>query len=776
MNTAGIRRIGTRLAFYLVVALILVYVLFPIYWLVISSLKTPATLAQVEYWPSSFSLFNYLLLTADPRFSRALYTSIAVSGGTLCLTLLLATLGAYALARLPFRGGGLLRPLILGLAIFPPFALLGGMYAFMTNPCAIVGARCPQLSLYDSVTGLILANLLLTLPVAVWFLHTYFRQLPPELEEAAYLDGATPLQVWRYIVLPVALPALASVGLLTFVTAWNEFLFARSLTQPGGVLTVSRLIADFGAGFIGYGALLALAASVFMSIPVVLLALVFQRQIIGGLVGYHLPSDQPGGRWTGWLALPRLSGAATIVLLVLGLGGLVFAHYGWRAIAFPYPLDYGEGPLLDQAVRLARGENIYRVLDQPPWTIANYPPLYMLLQAPLTAVFGPAYWYGRLLSWSCTIAAAVFVGLIVRTLTQDRLAALIGGLTLLVIPYVSYWSPLVRIDTLALALSLAGLWLLVRWPDRRAAVIGSVVLLTAAVYTRQSYGLAAPLAAFVWLLWHRPRHALGFGLGLAALGLGLFGLLNLLTRGGFFFSIVTANVNDYQVERLHEYLRELIGLLPLLLVGSALFVLLGGWFGLRSWRLIAPYWIGAALSGLTIGKVGSNVNYLLEFSAAISLAIGALLAWQRGRPLVQQCSLLLLALQLFLLAPGSRYHLFTTAALDDPATPAELLALVRAADGPVLADEAMGVLPLAEHPIEFQPFEATQLARAGRWDQTPMLQAIAQQRYAAILIYRVPGIALERERWTEELLDQIDRAYRPSATIGRTTVYTPRTR
>lgn len=779
MNTARIRRLGARLAFYLLVALILLYVLFPIYWMIISSLKTPATLSRVEYWPSSFSLFNYILLTADPRFRQALYTSIAVSGGTLGLTLLIAVLGAYALARLPFRGRRPLRYLILALALVPPFALLGGMYTFMANPCAIVAGRCPQFSLYDSVPGLILANLLLTLPPAVWFLQAYYRQLPPDLEEAAYIDGATPLQALRYIVLPVALPALASVGLLTFVTAWNEFLFARSLTQPGGVLTVSRLIADLGANFIGFAAVLALAASVFVSIPVALLALVFQRQIVGGLIGYHLPSDHAGatrGRWSERLALPQVNGAATIVLIVLGLGVLVFVQYGWRSITFPYPLDYGEGPLLDQAVRLAHGENIYGVLGSPPWTIANYPPLYMLLQAPLTRVFGPAYWYGRLLSWCCTIAAALFVGLIVRALTQDRLAALISGLTLLVIPYVSYWSPLVRIDALALALSLAGLWVLVRWPDRRVALTASVLLLTAAVYTRQSYGLAAPLAAFIWLLWSRPRQALGFALGLAALGSGLFGLLNWLTHGGFFFNIVIANVNDFEWQLLRDYLSELIELLPLLLAGSALFVLLGGWFGLRSWRLIAPYWIGAALSGLTIGKLGSNVNYLLEFSAAMSLALGALIAWQRQRPLIHQISLLLLALQLFLLVPGSRYHLFTTAALDDPETPAELLTIIRAARGPVLADEAMGLLPLADRRIELQPFEVTQIARSGRWEQTPLLQAIQQQRYATILIFRVPGIALERERWTDEMLAQIDRYYSPSTTIGLTTVYTPRQR
>ncbi|HEY0739498.1 MAG TPA: ABC transporter permease subunit, partial [Herpetosiphonaceae bacterium] len=649
------------------------------------------------------------------------------------------------------------------------------LYALLVNPCAIVGGECRQLSLYDSPLGLILTNLVLTLPLAVWFLSSYYRQLPADLEDAAYVDGATPLQAFAWIVLPVSLPGVTGVGLLTFITAWNEFLFARTLSRPGGMLTITTLIASFG--FDGFGAVLTLAASVFVMIPVVLLVMVFQRQLTTGLVGYEA-SDRTFRQRGGWwerLAAPRVGGAATVLLIVLGLGVLVWAQYGWRAIGFPYPLDYGEGPLLDQALRLAHGENIYRSASgAPPWTIANYPPLYMLLQAPLTRIFGAAYWYGRLISWLSTIAAALFVGLIVRTLTGDRLAALVSGLVLLVIPYVSFWSALARIDALALALSLSGLYLVVRWPERHLVIAGGALLLTAAVYTRQSYGLAAPLAAFVWLLWERPRAAWTLAAGIGGLSAILFALLQWLTQGGFWFNIVTANLNDYQWPLLRQYLLELIDLLPALVIGGAAFVLLAGWFRLRSWRVIAPYWIGAAVSALTIGKIGSNVNYLLELSAALSLAIGALLAWLRPRPLLQQGAMLVLALQIFVLVPGSRYHAFTTATLDDPETLDQLMRVVQQTNGPVLADEAMGLLPLTGRRIDMQPFEMTQLARAGVWDQTPLLEAIAQHRYAAILIFRVPGIRLERERWTDEMLQQIERSYEPGDEIGLTTVYTPR--
>lgn len=473
--------------------------------------------------------------------------------------------------------------------------------------------------------------------------------------------------------------------------------------------------------------------------------------------------------------LPRLNLGALVLLVVLVLGAALFVGFGWRALRFPYTLDYGEGPLLDQALRLAGGENIYRAAGTaPPWTISNYPPLYVLLQAPLTLVFGPAYWYGRLISLASTLAAALFAGLIVHTLTADRLAGVVSALVLLMVPYNSYWAVLARIDNLALALSLCGLYLVARWPGERRAIWAGIVLLTAAVYTRQSYGLAAPLAAFVWLLGIRPRHALLLAAGMAALGLGLGVLLNLVTGGGFFFNIVTANVNQYSWDSTRNYLDQMLDRMPLLVLGSALFVLLAGWFGQRSWRMLAPYWIGAALSGLTIGKIGSNVNYLLEFGAAMSLAVGALIAWQRPRPLVRQIALLALAMQMLLLLQPSPQHEFAMQAMDDLSTPGTLLDMLRRADGPVLADEAMGLLPLAGRRIQLQPFELTQLARAGLWDQTPLLDAIATQQYAEILIFRIPGYPLERERWTDEMLEQIERSYARRTTVGITDVYEPR--
>ncbi|HWI46327.1 MAG TPA: hypothetical protein VNT12_09155, partial [Rubrobacter sp.] len=144
-----------------------------------------------------------------------------------------------------------------------------------------------------------------------------------------------------------------------------------------------------------------------------------------------------------------LFSATALLLLAQGLAVLLFLRHGWDALAFPYPLNYGEGPLLDQSVRLAQFQNIYRTdLTVSPYVVSNYPPLFMLAQVPLVWLFGPALWYGRLISLLSVAAVALFVGLTLHTLTKDRIAAIAGGLIFPAMPYVVRWSSLSRVDLL----------------------------------------------------------------------------------------------------------------------------------------------------------------------------------------------------------------------------------------------------------------------------------------------------------------------------------------
>ena len=465
-----------------------------------------------------------------------------------------------------------------------------------------------------------------------------------------------------------------------------------------------------------------------------------------------------------------------LLLLALAGGAAVFVWDGVRVVAYPYPMDYGEGPLLAQTRALGHGEGIYRRdLSSPPYTVSNYPPLYPLALSPVARLAGPAFWYGRLLSWLSVVAAALLVGSILQALTGDRLAAVIGGLFLLAFPPASYWASLYRVDALALALSLGGLCLCVRRPDSRWTTPLAALLFTAAIFTRQSYGLAAPLGAALWLAGTgRGRRALTLVGLVAVLGAAGFAGLEGLTRGGFSFNIVTANLNEYRPDSLARYLADVWALAPIALIAAGLFLLLAGWFRVPSWRLAAPYLIGAALSGLTIGKVGSNVNYLLELGAALAVSIGALLAWLGPRRWPRAAVALLLALDVTLMILASPYRAVTHSRLARPQDAERLDRLVRAASGIVLLDEDMGLLPLAGRPIHFQPFEMTQLARAGRWDQRPLLGEIERHAFAAVAIFTIADIPLHRERWTDEMLEAIGRRYAVAERIGQTLVFRPR--
>jgi 4-amino-4-deoxy-L-arabinose transferase-like glycosyltransferase len=194
-----------------------------------------------------------------------------------------------------------------------------------------------------------------------------------------------------------------------------------------------------------------------------------------------------------------------MLFIFLAVAAILFLAKALITLSVPFSLDYGEGPLLDQSLRLAAGRSIYTSdVAAPPFTISNYPSLFMLIVSPFVKLFGPTLTAGRLIALLSTLATAVFLALIVRTFTEDRLATAATALIFLANPYVVQWAGLMRVDMLALALALstAALYLLVRWPKYNRSLIAAGLLLVAAVYTRQSYGLAAPLADFVWL-WYK---------------------------------------------------------------------------------------------------------------------------------------------------------------------------------------------------------------------------------------------------------------------------------
>ena len=481
---------------------------------------------------------------------------------------------------------------------------------------------------------------------------------------------------------------------------------------------------------------------------------------------------------------PYVEDGARIMLFVFLIPAIViFISYTLMAVFHHYPLDYGEAPLLDQAMRLVAGQNIYRLdLTSPPYTISNYPPLYVLALSPFVKLFGPSFLAGRAISLLCSVASAIFLALIIYTFTKDRLASILTAMIFFTIPYVVYWTPLLRVDMLALAFSTAGLYVVAQRPTTRGGIIMSALLLTAAIYSRQSFALAAPLAASVWLWSHNRIQARRLLTIVGGLSIILFIMINIITRGGFFFNIVTANVNEFDFERLESWFRKIKDTAPILLVFGTAFLVLT-FRGVRSalpshwrgWQLLTPYLVGAGLSALTIGKIGSNANYLLEFFAAISLSVGAVIAWSRDHRWLRTALLVLLALQTGHLMQTTlkEYVGDLKPRLQTAGDLNKLERIVKAADGPMLGDEYMGMITLQDRPLFIQPFEVTQLVNAGLWDQAALIRSIRAQEFPVILIHHFVDWPVYKERWTPEMLSAIMQSYTPTDFLADTIVYQP---
>ena len=262
-----------RAALYLCVALFLLYTLFPVYWALVSSLETGTALFEVDYWPRRPAWDNYLEVFAAQPFGRNILNSLVVAGLAVALSLGLGLCAAYALARIRFRGRNTVLYAALAVTAFPQVAVLAGMFELIN-----------ALGLYNNVFGLVVSYLLFTLPFTVWVLTTFLADIPAEIEEAALVDGASRWVALTQVLLPLVRPGMVTAGLLAFVAAWNEFLFALTFTLTDAARTVPVAIALMSGASqyeLPWGRIM--AASVIVTVPVVLLALVFQRRIVAGL-------------------------------------------------------------------------------------------------------------------------------------------------------------------------------------------------------------------------------------------------------------------------------------------------------------------------------------------------------------------------------------------------------------------------------------------------------------------------------------------------------------
>jgi len=259
--------------FWLLVALVLLYLLFPFYYAVITSLKSGSAIFSVDYWPTAFDFSNYGRVFAEQSFARNILNSVMIATAVVAISLALGLTASFALGRIRFRGRATLLLAILSVSMFPQVAVLSGLFELIR-----------VLGLFNNPLGLLLSYLIFPLPFTVWVLTAFMRDLPVEIEEAAIMDGASPWVRLTRVFLPLLAPAMVTTGLLAFIVAWNEFLFALTFTLSNEQRTVPvaiALITGASEFEVPWGNIM--AASIIVTLPLIALVLVFQRRLVAGL-------------------------------------------------------------------------------------------------------------------------------------------------------------------------------------------------------------------------------------------------------------------------------------------------------------------------------------------------------------------------------------------------------------------------------------------------------------------------------------------------------------
>jgi multiple sugar transport system permease protein len=273
-------RIG-MIASYVGMGLIVLYCIIPFYWMIISSLRDPSEGRSTEFIPNPVSIENFKgVFSASNQFGRSLINSVIVAGVTTALTLLFGIVAAYALARLAFRGKGAVLWLIMSCSMFPIIILIPPLLKMFSSTEPFTWF--PRW--VDTYQAVIIPGLSFGLPLAVWNLTAFFKQMPVELEQAAMVDGCTPAVAFRKVILPLAAPGVFTTAIIVFIGAWNEFLIALTFLTSKEKQTATVAISKFTGttGFdVPYGSIM--AAGVLVTVPLLIAVLLFQRRIVAGL-------------------------------------------------------------------------------------------------------------------------------------------------------------------------------------------------------------------------------------------------------------------------------------------------------------------------------------------------------------------------------------------------------------------------------------------------------------------------------------------------------------
>jgi multiple sugar transport system permease protein len=255
------------------ILVVVFYALIPVVWIASLSVKPAEKLSDGKFFSGSPTFENYESIFKDDTFLAALVNSIGIALIATLISIGLAAMAAYALARLDFAGKTVILSGALAVAMFPPISIVGSLFDMWRS-----------IGLYDTWAGLIIPYMTFTLPLAIYTLSAFFREIPWELEQAAQVDGATPFQAFRKVIVPLAAPGVFTAAILVFIFAWNDFIFANTLTSTDNARTVPAALAFFTGGSQFEQPIGAIsAAAVVVTIPIIVMVLIFQRRIVAGL-------------------------------------------------------------------------------------------------------------------------------------------------------------------------------------------------------------------------------------------------------------------------------------------------------------------------------------------------------------------------------------------------------------------------------------------------------------------------------------------------------------
>jgi len=478
------------------------------------------------------------------------------------------------------------------------------------------------------------------------------------------------------------------------------------------------------------------------------------------------------------------------VILAIYVGVFVFRCVG--CIRCPYTLDYGEGLVLSQALRLAHGESLYNDYTHYPFVFSNYSPLFIALAAAGAKCFGTGFAFGRGLAFVAMLGVAVVMGLLLRRCGVGLPAAIGAPAFLLSTRYVTFWTGLMRVDSLSWLLSMGGLYCVLR---RGRWLVPGVVLMVAAVYTKQST-VAGLGAAVIYLWWTGERRNAGLFLASwAGVVLIVFAAFQLITHGWFYRHVVTANVNPFFADKMWSGIRIAFTAWPVLFIMAAISAVA---LSLRTGRgetnclptgsahhcerLLVPYFALAAVSSVSVGKGGATLNYLIEPMAASCLvaALGyqRLISAPRSRALeaLWAVTAVALAVQLVTMwyAPA-KWALRGSRAVIGGQAAARIIARTK---GDIIGDPP-GVAVVSGRPLLLDPATASHMALMGLWNPVPLLNDIYNQRFS--LIYMSLGVrqgenvhGLYGSKWSDAMMRTILLRYRDAGSAGNLCFLVPR--